>query len=95
MMTLRSKKRAYLRARFQLARTRVKMSQLMRSIDFNRPERKRQIDKVRHTVERVHAVERVAHRLERRADAAKGETAAEARKELRSRGSELKEIEST
>jgi RNA polymerase primary sigma factor len=49
---------------------------------------------VRHTVERVHAaVERVAHRLERRADAAKGETAAEARKELRSRGSELKEIE--
>jgi RNA polymerase primary sigma factor len=91
--TLRSKKRAYLRARFQLARTRVQMSQLMRSIDFNRPERKRQIDKVRHTVERVHAVERVAHRLERRADAAKGETAAEARKELRSRGSELKEIE--
>ncbi|MGA8304934.1 MAG: RNA polymerase sigma factor RpoD [Candidatus Acidiferrales bacterium] len=91
--TPRSKKRAYLRARFQLARTRVQMSQLMRSIDFNRPERKRQIDKVRHTVERVHAVERVAHRLERRADAAKGETAAEVRKELRSRGSELKEIE--
>jgi RNA polymerase primary sigma factor len=91
--TPRSKKRAYLRVRFQLARTRVQMSQLMRSIDFNRPERKRQIDKVRHTVERVHAVERVAHRLERRADAAKGETAAEARKELRSRGSELKEIE--
>jgi RNA polymerase primary sigma factor len=91
--TLRSKKRAYLRARFQLARTRVKMSQLMRSIDFNQPERKRQIDKVRHTVERVHAVERVAHRLERRADAAKGETAAEARKELRSRRSELKQIE--
>jgi RNA polymerase primary sigma factor len=91
--TPRSKKRAYLRVRFQLARTRVQMSQLMRSIDFNRPERKRQIDKVRHTVERVHAVERVAHRLERRADAAKGETAAEARKELRSCGSELEEIE--
>src|SRR6202040_2505904 len=91
--TLRSKKRAYLRARFQLARTRVQMSQLMRSIDFNRPERKRQIDKGRHAVEREHALERVAHRLERRADAAKGEPAAEARKELRSRGSELKEIE--
>jgi RNA polymerase primary sigma factor len=91
--TPRSKKRAYLRARFQLARTRVQMSQLIRSISFNRLERKRQIDRVRHTVERVHAVERVADRLTRRADAAKGETAAEARKELRSRGSELKEIE--
>ena len=91
--TPRSKKRAYLRARFQLGRTRVQMSQLMRSIDFNRLEKKRQIDKVRHTVERVHAVERVADRLDRRAQAAKGETAAEARKELRLRRSELKEIE--
>ena len=91
--TPRSKKRAYLRARFQLGRTRVQMSQLMRSINFNWLEKKRQIDKVRHTVERVHAVERVADRLDRRADAAKGETAAEARKELRSRRSELNEIE--
>jgi RNA polymerase primary sigma factor len=90
--TPRSKKRAYLRARFQLGRTRVQMSQLIRSIDFNRLEKKRQIDKVRHTVNRVHAVERLAHRLDRRADAAKGETAAEVRKELRSRRSELKEI---
>ena len=91
--TPRSKKRAYLRARFQLGRTRVQMSQLMRSINFNRFEKKRQIDKVRHTVERVHAVERVADRLDRRADAAKDETAAEARKELRLRRSELKQIE--
>ncbi len=91
--TPRSKKRAYLRARFQLGRTRVQMSQLMRSINFNWLEKKRQIDKVRLTVERVHAVERVADRLDRRADAAKGETAAEARKELRSRRSELNEIE--
>ena len=91
--TPRSKKRAYLRARFQLGRTRVQMSQLMRSINFNWLEKKRQIDNVRHTVERVHAVERVADRLDRRADAAKGETAAEARKELRSRRSELNEIE--
>src|SRR2546425_8089348 len=88
-----SKKRAYLRARFLLGRTRVQMSQLVRSIDFNPLEKKRLIDKMRHTVERVHALEREADRLERRADAAKGETAAEARKELRSRRSELKEIE--
>src|ERR1700730_13314153 len=80
--TPRSKKRVYLRTRFQLARTRVQMSQLMRLINFNRLERKRQIDRVRHTVDRVHAVEHVADRLARRADAAKGKTAAEARKEL-------------
>ncbi len=87
-----SKKRAYLRARFQLGRTRIQMSQLVRSIDFNPLEKKRLIDKVRRTVERVHALERVADRLERRTDAAKGETAAEARRELRSHRSELKEI---
>src|SRR5712691_1881401 len=88
-----SKKRAYLPAQFRLGRTRVQMSQLVRSIDFNPLEKKRLIDKMRHTVERVHALEREADRLERRADVAKGETAAEARKELRSRRTELKEIE--
>jgi len=90
--TPKSKKRAYLRARWQLARTRVQMSQLVRSIDFNPMEKKRLIDKIRHTVERLHSLECEVGRLERRADAAKGETAAEARKELRSRRSELKEI---
>ena len=88
-----SKKRAYLRTRFQLGRRRIQMSQLVRSIDFIPLEKKRLIDKMRHTVERVHALERVADRLKHRTDAAKGETAAEARKELRSRRSELKEIE--
>ena len=91
--TPKSKKRAYLRAKYALARTRIQMSQLVRSIDFNPLEEKRLIDKMRHTVERLHLLEREVGRLERRADAAKGETAAEARKELRSRRSELKEIE--
>ncbi len=53
-----SKKRAYLPAQFRLGRTRVQMSQLVRSIDFNPLEKKRLIDKMRHTVERVHALER-------------------------------------
>jgi len=88
----KSKRRAYLRARAQLGRTRIEMSLLVRSIDFNPLEKKRLIDKMRHTVERVHSLEREAGRLERRADVAKGEIAGEARKELRSRRSELKEI---
>jgi len=72
--TPKSKKHAYLRARYALARTRIQVSQLVRSIDFNTMEKKRLIDKNRYTV------------------AAKGETAAGARKGLRSRRSELKEI---
>src|SRR5712692_361337 len=90
--TPKSKKRAHLRARHQLGRTRIEMSLLVRSIDFNPLEKKRLIDKMRHTVERVHALERVADRLERGTDPARGEAASEARKELRSRRSELKEI---
>ena len=89
----RSNKRVYLRARHQLARTRIEMSLLVRSIDFNRREQKRLIDTIRHTIERLHLLEREAGRLERRASAARGDTAAEARKELRSRRSDLKEIE--
>ena len=90
--TSKSKKRAYLRAKHALARTRIQMSQLVRTIDFNSMEKKRLVDSIRHPVERLHSLEREVVRLERRADAAKGETASEARKELRSRRSELKEI---
>ena len=60
---------------------------------FNRFERKRLIDKIRHTVERLQSLEREAGKLERRADASKGDNAAEARKELRTRRTELREIE--
>ena len=91
--TPKSKKRLYLRVQMQLGRTRIRMSQLVRSIDFNLFERKRLIDKMRQTVERLHSLEREASQLERRADAARGKIAAAARKELHSRRTELKEIE--
>ncbi|MGH9702215.1 MAG: sigma-70 family RNA polymerase sigma factor, partial [Candidatus Acidiferrales bacterium] len=89
----RSKKRPYLRARNELARTRIGMSLLVRSLEFNPLERKRLIDKIRQTVERVHQLEREAGKLERRVEASKGDVLADARKELRSRRVELKEIE--
>jgi RNA polymerase primary sigma factor len=88
----RSKKRPYLRARNAVARTRIEISALARSLDFNPFERKRLIDKLRHTVERLQSLEREAGKLERRADVAKGDTAAEARRELRTRRGELREI---
>ncbi len=87
----KSKKGAYLRAKCALARTRIKVSQLVRSIDFQPIEKKRLIDKIRHTVERLRSLEREVDRFERRG-AAKGETASAPRKELRSRRSELKQI---
>src|SRR5689334_16778148 len=88
----RAKKRSYLHGRYGISRTRIEISQLARSIEFNPFERKRLIDKMRHTVVRLQSLEREAGKLERRADVSKGDTAAEARRELRTRRTELKEI---
>jgi RNA polymerase primary sigma factor len=89
----RVKKRVYARHRNRLARTRVKMSQLVRSIEFHTLEKKRLIGKIRNIVERLQSLEREVVKLERRAEASKGDHAAEARRELRSRRAELREIE--
>src|ERR1051326_6011719 len=56
--TATSNKRAYLRARRQLSRTRIEMSRLVRVIHFKERERKRLIDLVRHTVERLQSLGR-------------------------------------
>jgi len=56
--TSKSKERAYLWAKHALARTRIQMSQLVRSIDFNPMEKKRLMDNIRHPVERLHSLER-------------------------------------
>src|SRR5712692_9038902 len=88
----RAKKRTYLRAKWALSRTRVKMSILVRSFDYNPFEKKRLIDKIRQTVERLQQLEREATKLVRRAEVSKGDHASEARKELRSRRSELRGI---
>jgi RNA polymerase primary sigma factor len=91
--TPKSKRRPYLRARYALARTRIEMSNRVREIDFNPFERKRLIDKIRQTVERVHTLERETTKLERRVDASKGDVLAEARRDLKDRRFELREIE--
>ena len=89
----KSKKRPYLRARHLLARTRVEMSIRMRELEFNLLEKKRLIEKIRHTVERVHFLEREIIKLERRVEASKADVQAEARKDLKARKQELAEIE--
>jgi RNA polymerase primary sigma factor len=88
-----SDKRAFRRAKWRLSRTRVEMSLLARSIEFKERERKRLIELLRHTVERLEFLEREAARLERRARASHGDASMEARKELRICRTKVKEIE--
>jgi len=90
--TAKSNRRAHLAARRRVARTRVALSRLIRSIDFKEREKKRLIDIMHHSVERLKSLEREAARLERRCIAARGDTATEARKQLRSCRSQLREI---
>jgi len=91
--TAKSKKQSYVRTKWALARTRIEISLAIRNVSFHWREKRRLIDKMRSAVEHLHAVEREARRLERRVGAALGDVASEARKELRLRRAELKEIE--
>jgi RNA polymerase primary sigma factor len=86
-------KKSYVRAKWALARTRVHISLSIRDLSLHWRERLRLIGKLRSTVEYLYTIELEAHRLERRVDAALGDVAANARKELRARRAELKEIE--
>jgi RNA polymerase primary sigma factor len=88
-----SEKRAFRRAKWRLSRTRVELSLLVRSIDFKERERKRLIELLRHTVERLEFLEREAARLERRVKAAHGDASMEARKELRTCRTRIRDIE--
>ena len=89
--TPKSKKRPHLHARHKLARTRIQMSQLARSIEFTARERNRLIAKLRQTVERLHSLEREVAKLERRADLTRGDGAG-VRRELGMRRADLTEI---
>jgi RNA polymerase primary sigma factor len=91
--TPKSKKQSYMRAKWALARTRIQISLAIRGIPLHWLEKKRLLGKLRSTVEHLHVIEREAHRLERRVDAALGDVAAEARKELRACRAKLKETE--
>ncbi len=89
----RANKRVYLRSKYKLSRTRVEMSRLVRTIEFNEREKKRLIEIMRHTVERLHSLDREIIQLERRANASKGLAAAAARKDLRARRQQRTDLE--
>ena len=88
-----SNRRAYLRAKRRVLRTRIAISLLVRSLEFKEREKKRLIGILRHAVEHLHTLEREAARLERRVRASHGDASMEARRELRSCRGRLREIE--
>ena len=83
----KSNKLAHVRATRRLARTRIEISLHIRSIGFKEREKKRLIDIVRHTVERLHSLERERTRLERR------HRAIGAANELRACRAQIRQIE--
>ena len=88
--TPKSKKRPYLQARYAVARTRIQISQVARSLELNERERNRLIAKLRQTVERLHSLEREVGKIERRGDGSKRDAAS--RRELGMRRADLAEM---
>jgi RNA polymerase primary sigma factor len=88
--TPKSKKRPYLQARYAVARTRIQISQVARSLELNERERNRLIAKLRQTVERLHSLEREMGKIERRGDGSKRDAAT--RRELGMRRADRAEM---
>src|SRR5690242_19247292 len=89
----RSDTSAWLRARRRLARTRIELSHLVRSIRFSEREKKRLIEMVRRQIEQLHLLERDIPRLKRRANTVHRSARAELCKELRLRRTQIAEIQ--
>jgi RNA polymerase primary sigma factor len=85
--------RDFRRYAWGVARHRILISKLFRSIEFTHVERKRLIEGIRHAMENVRPIEREVNRLERRLEGARSNGAKELRKELRQQRARLNEIE--
>ncbi len=83
----------YRRYSLAVARHRIMISKLIRSMGFTHSENRRLIEKIRATVEEVRPLEKEINRAERRLDGARGNGSKELRKELRQLKAKLAEIE--
>jgi len=91
-VTPKSKKQSYLRAKWTLARTRIRISAAIREIPFHWRERQRLLDHFRAFLERQQALERDVRRLQRLADLARGSRAAQVRAQLHSSRAALNDM---
>jgi RNA polymerase primary sigma factor len=89
----KTNRRGYLRLSTRLARTRVEMSQLTRSIDFHEREKKRLVALLRVTARRFQSLEEEIARLKRRSGSAAGKAAMAVRKELHAHRSQRNHLE--
>jgi RNA polymerase primary sigma factor len=90
--TPKSKKQSHIRAKWALARTRIRISLAIRKIPFHWRERRRLVDHFRAFVERLQTLERDVRRFQRLADLGRGARAAETRTQLRSSRAALNEM---
>lgn len=80
-------------ARYRVARQVVEMSRLVRSLDLTHAEGARLVSLLARTAEQAGRLEREIKQVERRVRQSKGEHATEARRELRLRREEYKQLE--
>jgi RNA polymerase primary sigma factor len=85
--------RDYRRYAWAVARHRVLISKLFRSVEFTHVERKRLIEGIRQAMENVRPIEREVNRLEKRLESARSNGNKELRRELRQHRARLNEIE--
>ena len=85
--------RDYRRYAWGVARHRILISKLFRSVEFTHVERKRLIEGIRHAMEHLRPIEREVNRLERRLESSRSNGNKELRKELRQHRARLNEIE--
>ncbi len=90
----RSKRpRDFRRYTWAVARHRLIISKLFRSVEFTHTERKRLIEAIRRAVEEMRPIEREVSRLEKRLESARNNGDKELRKEIRQFRGRLEEIE--
>jgi RNA polymerase primary sigma factor len=78
----KAKKGPVVRAKWNLGRTRVELSRMIRSIDFSNTEKQRLMDFMKSTVEKVRPLEREIAKLEAKADRSRKEAKKAIQKEI-------------
>src|SRR6266581_1278970 len=89
----KSKKAVYRRAAWNLGRTRVNLSKLVRSLEFSLCEKLRLVGLMKGTVEKLRPLEQELGRLERKADHTKKEYRKAVQKEIRNVRTKIGEME--
>jgi RNA polymerase primary sigma factor len=91
--TPKSKKPQYRRALWNLGRSRVFLSQLVRSLEFSNSEKLRLVGLMKGTVEKIRPLEQELNKLERKADHTKKEYRKAIQKDIRTTKLKITEIE--